>query len=228
MDFIKDEAIVLRKSPAGDYDLSITVYLRKYGKENIYIPKGQLLKSPFLHATEPFTWFKGIFTKRREKFFIKEIDKSRALGILISKEKDRFETAYFITELFNRYVIFPDEKVFILLKKSIYYLTQEIDTEVFKLNFLAKLIFLSGIFPEVDVCVRCGKMITEKTYKMFSIPEGGTVCKNCSKSKSYIQYCDIKNLRELKIVNFKNLNKLKIKNVGKLHHLLLEYLSKNY
>lgn len=228
MDFIKDEAVVLRKSPAGDFDLSITVYLRKYGKENIYIPKGQLLKSPFLPATEPFTWFKGVFIKKREKFFIKEIDKSRSLGLGISKDRSRFETAYFITELFNRYVIFPDERMFILLKKSVYYLTQKVDMKIFRLNFTAKLIYLSGIFPEIDVCVRCGSKITGRTYGIFSIPEGGTVCRKCSGSRSYLEYQDIKNLRELKVVNFKNLGRLKVKNPDKLHSFLLEYLMKNY
>ncbi|WP_456464816.1 DNA repair protein RecO [Persephonella sp.] len=227
MDILKDEAIVLRKSFSGDYDLSLTVYMKKYGKENIYLPKGQILKSPFLPSSEPFTWFKGLFIKRREKFFIKEIDRSRSLGLLISKDYKKFETAFFIADLFNRYIIFPDEKVFILLKKSLYYLTQEIDPHIFSLNFTAKLIYLSGIFPELEMCVRCGVNVDKKNYGFLSQIDGGVVCKKCSRRKSDLFYTDIQDLKKLKVVSFKNLKKLKIKNTQKLQNFLIDYIGKN-
>ena len=227
MDILKDEAIVLRKSFSGDYDLSLTVYMRKYGKENIYLPKGQILKSPFLPSSEPFTWFKGLFIKRREKFFIKEIDRSRSLGVLIAKDQEKFETAFFITNLFNRYIIFPDEKVFILLKKSLYYLTQEIDKSVFSLNFTAKLIYLSGIFPELEMCVRCGSEVNKKNFGFLSQIDGGVVCKKCSKRKPDLSYADVQNLKKLKVVSFKNLKNLRIKNTQKLQNFLIDYLKRN-
>ena len=50
---VKDEFIVLKKNLVPDYDLSLTVYFRKQGKENIYIPKGQFLKSPYIYYSEP-------------------------------------------------------------------------------------------------------------------------------------------------------------------------------
>ena len=112
----KDEAIVLRRSFAGEYDLSVTVYFRKHGKENIYIPKGQLLKSPFITSTEQFNWFKGVFLYRKENVFIREIDSFKNLSLQIASDLDLFETAYYFSNLFNRYVIFPDEKLFIFLK----------------------------------------------------------------------------------------------------------------
>ncbi len=227
MDILKDEAIVLRKSFSGDYDLSLTVYMRKYGKENIYLPKGQMLKSPFLPSTEPFTWFKGLFIKRREKFFIKEIDKSRSLGLLIAKDLEKFETAFFITNLFNRYIIFPDEKVFIFLKKSLYYLTQKNDKGIFTLNFTAKLIYLSGIFPELERCVRCGVEVKKRNYGFLSQIDGGIVCNKCSKRKPNLSYADIQDLKKLKVVSFKNLKNLRVKNTQKLQNFLIDYLRRN-
>jgi len=227
MNTLKDEAIVLRKSFSGDYDLSLTVYMRKYGKENIYLPKGQILKSPFLSSSEPFTWFKGLFIKKREKFFIKEIDRSRSLGLLISKDQEKFETAFFITNLFNRYVIFPDEKVFILLKKSLYYLTREIDKDIFILNFTAKLIYLSGIFPELEGCVRCGVEVGKKNFGFLSQIDGGVICNRCTKRKSELSFEDIQNLKKLKVISFKNLKNLKIRNTKKVQTFLIDYLRRN-
>ena len=227
MEFVKDEGIVLRKSLAGDYDLSITVYFRKYGKENIYIPKGQLLKSPFLHATEPFSWFYGVYFKRKEKFFIKELDRSKSLGLEIAKDINRLKTGFEMLNIFNKYVIFPDEKVFILLKKSLYYLTTDINTDLFRLNFLAKLIYLSGIYPELNQCVRCSTKINRYNYGFLSTNEGGVVCKKCSKKRDTLTYQDIKNLRLLKNIKFQSLNKLKPVSIPKLENFLKDYLSKN-
>ena len=227
MEFVKDEGIVLRKSLAGDYDLSITVYFRKYGKENIYIPKGQLLKSPFLHTTEPFSWFYGVYFKRKEKFFIKELDRSKSLGLEIAKDINKLKTGFEILNIFNKYVIFPDEKVFILLKKSLYYLTTDINIDLFRLNFLAKLIYLSGIYPELNQCVRCSTKINKYNYGFLSTNEGGVVCKKCTKKRDNLTYQDIVTLKLLKDIRFQSLNKLKLVSTPKLENFLKDYLSKN-
>ncbi|MDQ7055527.1 MAG: DNA repair protein RecO [Persephonella sp.] len=224
---IKDEAIVLRKSYVGDYDVSITVYMRKQGKENIYLPKGQLFKSPYISSTEPFTWFKGVFIRKREKFFIKEIDRSKTLGIEICKDLNRFQTASYMFDTFNRYIIYPDEKMFIFLKKSLYYLTDSCEIDIFRLNFLAKLIYLSGIYPELKRCVRCGEDINRNNYQLFSISEGGVVCRKCSRQKGNLSYRHLKYLQQLKFISFKNLKKLKIKGSLYLEKILSDYLSKN-
>jgi len=225
---LKDEAIVIRRSLTGDYDVSLTVYMKKQGKENIYIKNGQRLKSPFINSIEPFTWIKGVFIKKRDAFFIKEIEKSIPLGIQISSEINSFYTAYRITDIFNRYVIYPDEKVFVFLKKTLYYLTRTKDLDVFMANFLAKLVYLSGIFPELDRCVRCGSPINGKNFRILSMGEGGAVCKRCSKQKTNVPYHTVRELKKLKLVSFKDLDKIKVKSPAFITSFLQEYLEKNY
>ncbi|RMD45924.1 MAG: hypothetical protein D6831_02775, partial [Aquificota bacterium] len=111
----KDEVIVLRKTEVGEIDLSITVFMRKVGKESIYIQKGQLIRNITVTATEPFNWFKGVFVKRKEKIFIKEIDTFKNLAIPIAKDLDKFYIGSFILDFFNRYASYEkgDEKLFI-------------------------------------------------------------------------------------------------------------------
>ncbi|WP_456392530.1 DNA repair protein RecO [Persephonella sp.] len=228
VNILSDEAIVLRKSLSGDYDVSLTVYMKKYGKENIYIKNGQKLKSPFIYATEPFTWFKAVFIRRKEKFFIREIEKSVSLGIQIASDIPRFTTAYSITDLFNRYVIFPDEKIFVLLKKSLYYLTRTSSLDVFTANFIAKLVLLSGIFPELDRCVRCGSPVNRKNFKIISMQEGGVVCSRCSRQKPYYGYGVVSDLKKLRVVSFRDLDRIKLSSPSSTESFLRDYLERSF
>ncbi len=222
----KDEVIVLKNTKVGDYDLSITVFFKKYGKENIYIPKGQLLKNFTLTTTQPFNWFKGVFLKRKNKIFIKEIDTFQNLALPIARDLEKFYTGFFILDVFNRFVEkeYRDEKIFILLKKTVYYLQKEKNLKNFKINFLAKFIKLSGVYPMLDKCVKCGEKIGQYNFYTVSVEEGGSICKRCSKGKRKIlSFKDVKYLEILKKVPFSRLNDFNVKNKEKLEKFLLDY-----
>jgi len=233
----KDEAIVLRKSYSGEKDLSITVYLKKYGKENIYIPFGQIIKNPIVTVSEPFNWFRGVFIKRKGKVYIQEIDDFKNLSLQIAKDLKKFETAFFISKYFNKYVISPDEKYFIFLKKSIYYLLQTKNTDNFKLNFLIKFIFLNGIFPNVENCSICGVETKKSNFGNLSISNGGVVCKSCITKtqkefrnfESNFNFEEIKILNRLKNITFKELDKINIpeKTKKKIQNFSLDYIYKH-
>ncbi|WP_457644213.1 DNA repair protein RecO [Persephonella sp.] len=222
----KDEAIVLRRSPAGEYDLSVTVYFRKRGKENIYIPKGQFLKSPYITSTEQFNWFKGVFLYRRENVFVREIDTFKNLSLYISSDLKRFDTAFLYAGLFNRYVIFPDEKLFIFLKKSFYYLTKAKKIENHRINFIAKLIYLSGIFPQLKYCTVCGETISKNNFKGVSVQNGGSVCRSCDDRtlNPFIKYEDIKIMDILSRVSFNKVDSITVRNPEKIEIFLQDYL----
>jgi len=145
--FFKDEAIILRKSIIWEKDISITVYMKKRGKENIYIQNGALLKSPYISITEPFNIFKGVFYIKKDSVFIQEVERYKNLAILMAKDIEIFKTGFEIVNIFNRYIIYQDEKIYILLKKTFYYLALSKNPKMIKLAFLIKLVYLSGIFP---------------------------------------------------------------------------------
>jgi len=223
----KDEAIVLKKTEVGEIDLSITVFMRKIGKESIYIPKGQLIKNITITASEPFNWFKGVFIKRKEKIFIKEIDDFKNLAIPIAKNLDKFYTGFFILDFFNRYASYEkgEEKLFILLKKSIYYLQKEKNIQNFKVNFLAKLIKLLGIFPQLKKCVSCGKGIDKYSFSVVSIKEGGSLCKKCNyRHKGFLTYRDIVFISILENIPFNKIGSIHIPDREKIEMFLIEYL----
>ncbi|NPA53454.1 MAG: DNA repair protein RecO, partial [Aquificae bacterium] len=158
------------------------------------------------------------FTEKLLKFFIKEINQFQNLALPISQNLDKFYTAFYILSIFNKYSISDDEKLFILLKKSFYYLTIIENTENFKINFLAKFILLSGIYPQLDECVKCKSKINVKNFSSFSVKHSGVICKNCNKrKKSFLTYKDILTLKALKKAPFSKIDSLYIENKNFLH-----------
>jgi len=229
---IKDEGIILKKSYIGDTDLSVLIYTKKTGKENIYVPKGQLVKHQYISLLEPSNWIKGIFSFKKDKVYIEEIDKYKLLSLNIVKDINKFNTLFKIIDIFNKYVGFPDERLFILLKKALYYLSIEKDISNHYLNFFVKFIHLYGIFPELEFCGICGEEINKNNFVGLLSDYSATVCKKCKKRKKGINYLltynDILLLEILKNIQFKNLKKLKIpdKTDKKLTNFLDFYLKK--
>ena len=229
---IKDEFIVLKKNLIPDFDLSLTVYFKKLGKENIYIPKGQILKYPFSYISEPFSWNRGIFFKRRDKVYIEEIDKNKNIGIFFTHDKKKFYTSYFFIKLFLNYITFPDDKLFILLKKSLYYLILTKNPEIDKLNFLVKFVNLNGLLPEFLYCSKCGSQLNRYNYYGIDSLNLSPVCRKCKDkyTRFYLTYNDIILLEKFKNIKFSALSNVKINDKGlkQLIKFLVLYIRNNF
>ena len=140
----KDQAIVLKRTFVGEKDLSLTVYTKKLGKDSIFIQNGQLIKNlPIVSLTE-FNWFSGVFFKIKDKLYINDIDNFKNVAIEIVKDYNRFLSAYNIISWIYNFAPHQDEKIFILLKKTLYYLTLTNDTDLLELSFLVRLMYLNG------------------------------------------------------------------------------------
>ena len=140
----KDQAIVLKRTFVGEKDLSLTVYTKKLGKDSIFIQNGQLIKNlPIVSLTE-FNWFSGVFFKIKDKLYINEIDNFKNVAIEIVKDYNKFLSAYNIISWIYNFAPHQDEKIFILLKKTLYYLTLTNDTDLLELSFLVRLMYLNG------------------------------------------------------------------------------------
>ncbi|RMA97919.1 DNA repair protein RecO [Hydrogenothermus marinus] len=225
MIFIKDEAIVLRKSEVGDKDLSITVYTKTLGKENIYVKGAQIIKHPFLPVLQPFNWFKGVLIRYKEKLYIKEIDKSYNLAYNYTKDLDKLKTAIWILETFDKYTLFPDKNMFTFLKKTLYFLSKTNNLENYKLSFVIKYIYLYGIFPMISKCIKCEIDINSSNFAKFSFKKRGSICKKCSKDKKTdLTYNQILDINKLLKKDLKEIDKINIKNPESLINKLTKYL----
>ncbi len=221
MIYVKDEAIILKSQPVLERDLSITVYLKKSGKENIYVKGGQIIKHPYLPILQRSNWIRGVFLHYKEKILIKEIDKSYNFGAIYSRDLNLFDTWNWILDVFDRFTTFQDEKMFNFLKKSLYHLKSAKNLEEYRLLFLIRYIYLQGIFPQISKCVKCGRPINQKTFGTFSFKEGGSICSVCSKKQeSDLEYKDLKYIS--------NLLKGKKERMGNVSPELLTEVFKDY
>jgi len=231
MIYLKDEAIVLQTVQVGDKDLSITVYLKNLGKENIYIKGGQIIKNPLLPVIQEFNWFNAVFIKYKEKIFIKEIDNSYNMAINISQNLDSYFTAYKILETFDKYTTFPDKKMFNFIKNTFYFLPFSQNKELFYTAFLIKYIYLQGIFPSFSRCIKCNTKISYKNFGCFFINNRGSLCKSCCKSKkTELSYKDIAFIYKIFKTRYSKLIKLKpeSKNLSFINKKLSDYLKLNF
>jgi DNA repair protein RecO (recombination protein O) len=142
--FFKDEVIVLKRVFVGEKDLTLTVYSKKSGRESIFIQNGQIIKNlPIVSMTE-FSWFYGVFYKIKDKLYISEIDRFKNLALDLVKDYDKVVSAYRVINWLYRFAPHPDERIFILAKKTFYYLTISKNSELLELAFLLRLAYLNG------------------------------------------------------------------------------------
>ena len=142
--FFKDEVIVLKRVFVGEKDLTLTVYSKKSGRESIFIQNGQIIKNlPIVSMTE-FSWFYGVFYKIKDKLYISEIDRFKNVALDLVKDYDKLVSAYRVINWLYRFAPHPDERIFILAKKTFYYLTISKNPELLELAFLLRLAYLNG------------------------------------------------------------------------------------
>jgi DNA repair protein RecO len=118
----------------------------------------------------------------------------------IKKSHHNFYRLCFVCELTEKigvHEVYDNQKALIypLLANFIFYLDQESDKVVgIKLLavFLAKLIFLNGLQPQLKACLHCSEPLELKTVKGFEREEGGFVCGSCvSESSSQLKFSEL-------------------------------------
>ena len=70
----------------------------------------------------------------------------------------------------------PQEEIYELLLAVRSVLTKH-NPRLVALSYIVKLLFLTGILPNCQSCVNCGKPAEDDAY--FSVVQGGLVCKDC-------------------------------------------------
>lgn len=145
--FFKDEAFVFNRRFVGNNDISVTIYTRKLGIENVYIQGGQIIKNLPYTYLDRFSHLKGVFVKlKEEKIAIHEIDSVNTFGIYVSKEIETFEMLTDVSSLIYTYAPYPDHKIYNLYKKVLFYSIDSISPFKYYIAFLVKLNYLLGVY----------------------------------------------------------------------------------
>lgn len=145
--FFKDEAFVFSRRFVGNSDVSITLYTRKLGIETVYIQGGQIIKNLPYTYLDRFSHVRGVFIKlKEEKVALQEIDSIKTFGLYVAKNIEAFEILTDISSLIYTYAPYPDQKVYNLYKKVMFYSTSSDSPYKYHLAFLVKFNYLLGVY----------------------------------------------------------------------------------
>ena len=195
----KSEALVLKSTPYLEKDF-ITVFLTKeFGKKTGRLRGARSLHSPYRGMGEPFIRMSLQFNEKESS----NIVSIRSADLLEShqalrKQYNAFLHASYFTELLLHCIIPENEsysyyallnKVFLELCAD-QRLSHEQRHEVVRLNFELSLLFLLGVFPQLEHCVICSRQIWRKEKErpvlnrkeshFFDVLQGGLRCHECS------------------------------------------------
>jgi len=173
----KAQGIILKRINLGEADRIITVFTKELGKVK-FVAKGvRRLKSKSSGSLEPFYFVELVLVRG------KSLDILTSVNILDIPIKDNpdietIKLASFFAELIDKTI--PEEshniEIYELLEEIFANITYE-NKEMLRFYFEAKLFQLSGLSPELSICVRCGKKPQNEAY--FSVNSGGILDSNC-------------------------------------------------
>jgi len=199
---MRTEGFILSTKQINDWDKLITVISRE-GVFPYIINRGFHYSSPFLSVFNTyyevdFYWDYGKSTEFR---IVNDYDSFKVMNrnIFSTDEKRRllYEVITSFTMLKNIYFVKDEYKIF---KKVLNILEEEKSKNIKGLHFAFLLIMLleNGLYPEISLCISCGKKIEYSNY--FSIEMGGFLCNDCGKNNKNSYYVGKKLKRILEYV----------------------------
>ena len=176
--YTETEGIVLRQTRTAGGRRMITLLTKRYGKISAGTSINEGGKTRSALALRPFSYGRYDIYRNRENYNINGAEAVQSF-FAIGENMERYMSACYVLELADRFLIEdqPSSACFSLLLD---YLSEiENRTSAFgtlNIAFQLKLLNIAGVSPVLGSCVRCGQ---EKEPALFSVSEGGTVCKDC-------------------------------------------------
>jgi DNA repair protein RecO (recombination protein O) len=175
--------VILRRVDFGDYDLIITFFTPDRGKVSAIAKSAKTSKKRFAGILELFSVLQVVCVRGRGLPILQEA----SLNCAFMKIRcDIRKTAYasYWAELISEWI--EEGEAQIQLYDLFLHVLAELETgvipePVLSILFQIRLMILSGFYPNLTHCNRCGAE-TEKMKKnriMFDLAGGGLVCENC-------------------------------------------------
>lgn len=215
MNIFKARGIVLKEYLVSDYDKSLIVLLKDYGKLNIWAKNCRLPKSKIMAGTSIFCYCDFIIYDSGKSLSINQIDIIESFYNLTENLDSLAYGTYFL-ELVEKNTEdnISLNDIMLLLLKSLIILTKsknitpKLISKIFELKFLQ----LNGYSPILDNCSIC---LNEIGSSNIFIGKTGVVCSKCKlKEKNLVKINDklIYVMNYILTSNFNNLYKFNISN----------------
>lgn len=175
----KTQAIIINRLNLGESDRILTLFSPEQGKIRAICKGSRKTKSKYGGHTELFSLVDFVITTGKNLDIV--TDASLCQNFLNDKpDMEKIKTAYYFAEIIGKLIpdSIPNKEIFDIL----YYCLNKInliDEKILQLVFVAKLLKILGIYPELGSCVRC-ETKPDKSEVYFSKGAGGILDRACS------------------------------------------------
>jgi DNA repair protein RecO (recombination protein O) len=176
----RDEGIVLRTQKLGEADRIVTVLTRRTGKVRAVAKGVRRTRSKFGARLEPFSHVDLQFYTGRNLDIVSQAESIRSYGPAIVTDYPAYTAGTAVLETADRLTAEEKEpalRLFLLVVGALRALSEQSHPAGLVLDaFLLRAMSVAGWEPALGDCARCG---TEGPHRHFSVPAGGSVCREC-------------------------------------------------
>jgi len=229
---IKTEGIILNEMRYKEASKILTVYTKGIGKISIMAQGALRPKSRLIASTQVFSHSEFQLRKGRDFYYLTQVDLIDSF-YSIRDNIDRIVYGSYLLELIDKSTPLDEEneKLFHLLQKGLYILTQE-DMDYLKLivSYELKYISFLGYRPYLNNCVICNDK--KSSFIKFSNIYGGLICEKCVHEDTNSLLIDnemLTTLNKLMFIRFEDLAQvaMPLDVLMKCHNLLTSYILYN-
>ncbi len=173
------DALILRSVDRGDHDKLLTVLAADYGRFYAILKGAHSVHRREVAATEPYTWSNMEFYEKNGVKWVKGATVNEIFpGIRYDVDK-LFLSAYVaevVTELSDERE--PADEILSLALNTLHMLSvTKGENARIKATFEMRAAAISGFYPELSLCGRCGGDFSEGGY--LDVMNGALVCRSC-------------------------------------------------
>ena len=176
----RDEGVVLRTQKLGEADRIVTVLTRRHGKVRAVAKGVRRTKSKFGARLEPFSHVDLQLYTGRTLDIVSQAESLRSYGSVIAGDYPAYTAGTAVLETADRLTAEekePSLRLFLLVIGALRSLAEQAHPAGLVLDaFLLRAMSVAGWEPALGDCARCGE---EGPHRHFSVPAGGTVCREC-------------------------------------------------
>jgi len=173
---MKVEGFVLKSKALGEGLKQVVVFSRELGILNLIVRAGKI---PFPLSVDLFSRSQFELVQIGERFEVKQV---KLIEHNFPKSFRHFVYMSKIAKLLSQFPLAENEKLFQMIERYLK-ITEKFDLAY--TMFLVKFAFVEGIFPVLNRCAVCKKVIRkDEEVGGFSVEHGGIVCIGCKNPRT--------------------------------------------
>lgn len=177
------EGIVLRQVKTAYGRRMILLFSQKYGKISVGTSISERGKNKAALALRPFTYGKYELFKNRDSYNLNSASAKKSY-YKIGEDVDKYMNSSYVLEFTEKVLQEgqPSQGMFSLINDFLDVMENRNKSHgTLVLGYMIKTLKIMGVLPELEQCVHCGSVCTDKNPPVFlDIKEGGIVCAECA------------------------------------------------